>query len=80
MMSNEELVKKMTSFLENGGMVGIFIIAIFGIICAFIGHIGSMILAGTFSWVLCLCLDVPLAVFSIWAMGAAWKIWNKFNK
>ena len=64
---------KMTNFLENGGMIAIFIVAIFGIILAIIGHYGTV----EFNWKWFVFFELPLYIFVVWALYKAILMWKK---
>ena len=51
----------------------VIMLAIFGIGCAVVGHYGTM----GFSWKWFLFFELPLYVFYIWALSAAYKIYKR---
>ena len=52
--------------------LSIFIIAIFGIVMAIVGHYGTI----GFDWKWFLFFDLPLYLFCIWALYKAYKLYN----
>ena len=54
----------------------IFLIAIFGIVMAIIGHYGTV----GFDWKWFLFFDLPLYLFCIWALYNAYKLYKKIKR
>ena len=52
--------------------LSIFLIAIFGIVMAIIGHYGTV----GFNWKWFLFFDIPLYLFCIWALYRAYKLYK----
>ena len=72
----EKTYKKMTAFLENGGIGLIFAMAVVGILLAVVGHYGTV----GFNWGWFVFFELPLYAFCVWALWQAWKMWVDYKK
>lgn len=63
-------------FINNGGLYTVFALAAIGIICAIVGHYGTV----GFHWKWFLFFELPLYIFCGWAVYSMVKMRNDFEK